>query len=125
ASFGDAEASPKIEEALLKAFRDPTIKQEVEELRDGSQVMEVLPNRSSADSSSLTPFPSAPLGARGEYFLFDTHLHPGEEGAVEHDLDRMPSPGLQSGWPVRIAAVSLLVVGLATWFSWRTSSHKP
>jgi hypothetical protein len=134
ASFADAEASSKIEEALLKAFRDRTIKQEVEEVRAGSQVMQILPNQSSANNSPFTR-PSGTLSPGERAVIKKEILSPrpqpkrGEVGegarALARSMDSKGSSSFWNAWPVRIAAVLLLVVGLAAWFSWQTSRHKP
>jgi hypothetical protein len=134
ASFTDAKAPPKVQEALLKAFRNRMIEQEVEKLRDSAQVMQVPPNRSSANNSPLTPSPPPPLGERGEDFLLDTHSFPRAEGARREGEgtcagalgeDSKSSPRFWNGWPVRVAAISLLVFGLSAWFFWQNPSRKP
>ena len=56
-SFATAEASPKIEEALLKAFQTRTIKQQAEKQGETPRVMRARPSRSSANDSPLPPAP--------------------------------------------------------------------
>ena len=65
------------------------------------RVMPARPSRSSANNSPLRP------------------------GAGTLGVDSRPSPGFWNGWPVRVAAISLLVMGLAAWFSWQTTGRKP
>jgi hypothetical protein len=102
ASLADAEASPRIEAALLNAFRARGIKQETE-----VEAVQTLLNSPAANNRPVTPFPSPQLGARGEYFSL------GRRSRVWH------------GWPARIAAVGLLAAGLAAWLSWQGSNTKP
>jgi hypothetical protein len=100
-SFATAEASPKIEEALLKAFQTRTIKQQAEKQGETPRVMRARPSRPSANDSPLPPR----AGTLG--------------------VDSRPSPGFWNSWPVRVAAISVLVMGLAAWFSWQTTGRKP
>ena len=63
-SFATAEASPKIEEALLKAFQTRTIKQQAEKRGETPRVMRALPSRPSANDSPLPPRRNAWCGQR-------------------------------------------------------------
>ena len=44
---------------------------------------------------------------------------------MARSVDSKASSCVWNSWPVRIAAISLLVMGLAAWFSWQTSRRKP
>lgn len=117
ASFKDIEAPPNIEEALLKAFRDRNSKQGKEKPSHGAEggqpsTMQPSPNWHSSGALCLT----GREVVNKEGFLRRPECAKVEEGPADaFNLDKRP----WSGWRLRVAAVALLAIGLAAWFSLR------